>query len=78
MGYLSNYIENYRKADKPSFQLFNWTKRSRDSFDLSIVEDRLALNGRLIWAGNPIDLQSIAKDQQYIRNVVLKTTKQGV
>ena len=58
--------------------IFNWTKLSRDSFDLSNVADRLALNGRLIWAGNPIDLQSIAKDQQYIRNVVLKTTKSGV
>ena len=59
-------------------EIFNWTKRPRDSFDLSNVADRLALNGRLIWAGNPIDLQSITKDQQYIRNVVLKTTKSGV
>ena len=58
--------------------IFNWTKRSRDSFDLSNVEDRLALNGRLIWAGNPIDLQSIAKEQQQVRDLVLKTTKQGV
>ncbi len=58
--------------------LFNWTKLPTRSFDLSNVEDRLALNGRLIWAGNPIDLQSIAKHQQQVRDLVLSITKTGV
>ena len=80
MGYLSNYIENYRKANKPSFQLFNWTKFPRETFDLTNVSERLIMTGRLFRGITfaTTDMKSVVNQQQQVRDLVLSITKTGV